>query len=245
MAYTHQPSPRRFEFKYECDTAQNRLLYTVIHPFTGKPATPSAITISVTDPGGTEVLAAASIASNTVSGSDNQYYLDLDTTDTDDFPIAEGYRCEIIFTIDSEAHYDEVYADVVYHPLRFKLPPSKLWELESELERQFAPGKTDHSPKILAAEGMIRTEIRQATTQDGTLNPARLVGSEQLSEWHRALTLFLIFTDLSNKTKVATYAASTEYWKAGAMSVLSYSAAEQEDPGDPEEIDAGGVMLDR
>jgi len=248
MAYTYQPHPRFQEVRYNT-AAGNRILYTVVDPYTKLETQPSAITITIYGPGGTTAKLDATDMT-LVSGSDSQYYYDLDTTTTATWLVDFGYRCDIKYTINSIAYYDQLFLGVVYHPLQFTLRSEDLWELQSELERQLAPGRTGWERKILAAENMIRTEIYETVLQNQNMKPGQVNGYAQLFEWHRYLTLALIFEDIEENpaeesSKASMYRSKANEAKGSVMAVIAYSPSDEESPEGDSETVAGVIYTTR
>jgi len=226
MSVDYQPNRRRWELMYDCATAQNRYLYTVVQ--NGKEATATAVTIQIDNPAGTSVLAAADMTQDT--GTDAQWYYDIDTDDTDDFPLDEGYKATITYTISSVDYIDTVYLDVCRHPLHFTTTDDDLIAAENELRNYKLSGETDWSAKIRRAEDKIRGRLRMKANQDGFARPALVVGFDQLQELHILWAIELIAQDQRDYKMRDDYREQRKDELESALASLTYSADDADNP---------------
>jgi hypothetical protein len=220
------PVRRRQEALYNCATAQNRLRYNVTQ--NSLEATASAVTIAIDTPGGTEVLAAAAMTQDT--GTDSQWYYDLDTSTVADFPLGEGYKATITYTISSVAYIDVIWIDVVRRQLVFTTTDNDLERFEHDLENWKLDGHTTWAHKLRAAEDLIRSRLRQKISQDQQVRPALVVGFDQLKMTHILWTIELIALDVGNKAARDDYREQRIEELEAALSNLNYSQGDDDDP---------------
>jgi len=244
MALTLQSHARRQQVIQDQSGQQNRLFHRVVNMETSTEVdADSAPTITIYDPNGDEVLAAASMTK--VSGSDSSYYYDLDTTTTTTWLVQNGYRAKVIETVSSQTFNRAFWIDVVYYKLESNLVGEELWAREAELEQVFATNRIDHGVIIWTAWDDVIGEIWELMDDVGDeIEPDTLVGSNQLHRWHLFKTLELIFGDLDNESKEEKYAKKAEAAKSAALASAARDATDTEDP-DVDNIEQVDVVYTR
>ncbi len=246
MAYERQPHPRRWELEYEGDGPGTTLRYTFV--LDGKETRPTSAKIAIDNSGGTALVASTAMTLESSPSASLTYQ--VDASDTDDYPLGEGYKATIVTTYSSETYTDTIWFDVVRRPLWPTLRDDGLLELEQELGLYKDTGEVDWSKKIEAAWGRIVTRLRQKANQDGQIRPALIVGYDQLYETHRLWTCELIFRDRQgegegNLLKAEYYEAQRIQELDAALASLTYSVGDAEDPGAPEPDNFAGITLTR
>ncbi len=246
MAYERQPHPRRAEITYGGNGPQTTLTYTYVYEDVATRASSAKIAIDASD--GTALV--ASTAMTATASPSAQFTYVIDASDTDDYPLGEGYKVTIVVTYDSKTYTDTLWMDVVRRPMVPTLVDAGLQELEQETAHYKDDGETDWSKKIFAAWSMLMGRIRQKCTQDGYARPALIIGYDQLYETHRLWTLELLFFDRTNEGegnayKYEQYKEMRQQELDSALGTLSYSGSDAEDPGVPEPENFTGITLTR
>ncbi len=146
-----------------------------------KDATPSDTpTVTIYNPSGTEVLAAASL---TQVGSTAVWYYDIDASDTATFPIGMGYRCLVSFT-ETLARESWHTIDIVRSPWNEPLVTTEEIDDYKPGWKGKKPGAwTDWTTAIERAHVTMCNELRQLRDDKGEpIYPARVFYRENIRE---------------------------------------------------------------
>lgn len=157
MAYEAVPISR-FKARYDSDNDDNALTFQMVRA--GAKVTPSSATIAIYQPGNsTAVLDATAM---TCSGTLMTY--EIDTTETDDFPVATGYRARIVVTDSGAVTYEEdIFFDVAELVPQGRITRDQLLKLDERVMTMQHAGDDDFSELIQACweENQLDLESRE------------------------------------------------------------------------------------
>ncbi len=117
-----------------------------------------------------------------------RFEIELDTSDTDQWPIGSNYRAEISFTVDQSQYRRVFYFDVLADPWRSQLTSADLLALSPALSYEDDQLSPDFQELIAEAEEHIRLHLRARGVSPGLVR-----NKAGLDRCHRLLTLSLIY----------------------------------------------------
>jgi len=231
MAY-EQRGLRRQKVRYNSDNDDNPLVYQLV--LDGAKVTPTSATIAVYAPGNsTAVLTATAM---TVSGTLLTY--ELDTTETDDFPIDTGYRAEIVVTYNSLTYNGRIIFDVVPYLLRLNIGRDQLVALDDQLSAGEFGGDDDFSELIDACRDDLSVMIEAHVLETDKLLENMILDSAQVAPAARYYILQQYFRAHGEIDKADSYEAKFKDLFRSALSTIQYDSTQDGE----EDSDIGGAL---
>jgi len=162
----------------------------------------STAKIAISDPGGT------AIVSSTAMTADLPYFTyDVDTDDTDDYPLDEGYVADIVVTHSEKAYPYRVLFDVVRSPFALMVGDDDIIAQFPSAASRLPSGQTNYSPQILLAFEEIKMEILAQG-----LRPALDFDPAQFRLPTIYLTLHMLHKNIWKKEAADRWQEDAEYW---------------------------------
>lgn len=122
-----------------------------------------------------------------VSGK-KRFEIDIDTTDSDDWPTELNYRADVTFTYDSNGYHRLFYFDVLNDPWRPNLATNDLLVLAPVLSYEEEGANADFSDIIMEAEEELRLHLRTRG-----ISPGLIRNKAALNRCHRLLSTSLLY----------------------------------------------------
>ena len=176
----------RHTARYESNNDDNAIVFQLIRG--GVKITPASATITVYAPGNTTAVLGATAM--TVSGSLMTYA--IVTTDTDDYPVGNGYRAHIIVTVGSVTHEDDIYFDVAKNVPSGAIGVDQLVALDERISGMENSADADFSEVIQAAWSECQFDIETRQSDGKQLKDSMVVDRVRLSVVVRHLVLSMI-----------------------------------------------------
>lgn len=158
----------------------------------GAKLTPSAATIAVYNPSGTELVSATSTGV-TISGTLVTY--SLDTTTTASYPLGEGYRAHWVLTSSSITYETDQIFDIVNMVPFGRLGRDQLVALDDRVRAMEHDADEDFSELIEAVRDIVQFRIESKAKDDGRILEDMILDENSLAVPTRMLALSQIFRE--------------------------------------------------
>lgn len=220
MAY-EQRVTRRQKVRYNSDNDDNALVAGLV--LDGVKTASDSATIAVTDPDGTSVLAATAMTTN---GSFQTYF--LDTTTIADFPIAEGYRADIVFTYGDPSKTAEAHLmfDVVKFLFRLNIAFDQLVAFDDGVRGMQMDGDEDLSNLIVAVEDELQAAVESKVIDDGRMMEEMILDASRLALPAKLKILYRLFNSKKDYDHADRYLEQYNNEIRAALSSIRYDVAQ-------------------
>lgn len=233
MAY-EQKGLRRQKVRYNSTNDDNPLTYQLV--VDGAKVTPTSATIAVYAPG--ETSATLTATAMTKSGSLLTYA--LATTTTADYPVATGYRAEIVVTYSSKTYDRVVIFDVVKFLLDLSIGRDQLVAMDEQLTSAEWGGDGDFSELIIACRDDLQVMIEAHVIGSGKLLENMILDSAAVAPAARYYILSQFFMGKDSE-KSDRYESRFEKLFKAALGSIQYDT----DQDGFENSEVGGIQAIR
>jgi hypothetical protein len=220
MAYESKRLGRQ-KVRYDDANDDNPLVYQLY--VGGAKVTPTAATIQINDPSGTELLAATATGVS-ISGTLISYA--LDTTTEADWPIDTGYKATLSVTYNSITYPAHFMFDVVRHLLRIDVGVDQLRALDPVLVGDDWNGDEDFSEVILAVRDIAQAKFEVKMLEGKPLNEAEIIDSSAIAIAQRYLILAQVARATEHEEKTTQYQEMGDHLLAAVLSTMRFDDAQ-------------------
>jgi hypothetical protein len=225
---------RRQKVRYDSTNDDNKLVYQLV--VNGAKVTPTSATIAISDPSGTSIVTPAAM---TVSGTLLTYQ--LDTTTEADYPIATGYRGDIIVTYSALTYDRVIFFDVVRYLLDLNIGIDQLVAVDDSIKGMTWDGDYDFNAMIEGCRDYLQTRIESKVVNDGKLIENMILDNSGVSVAARFYILSQIMLGKRDMERHEIYKAEFESTLKSVLSSIRYDTGQ--DGTEPETY--GGIISAR
>jgi len=222
---------RRQKVRYDDDNDDNPLYTQLL--LNGVKQTPTSATITIYAPGNSTALVSAD--DMTASGTLISY--SVDATDEDDYPIATGYRAEMVITY-NEVEYPRVMLfDVVKFLLDLRTGFDELVALDDGIRGMGHDGYDDFRNVIVASRDLLQAKLEAKAIKDKKMVESMILDHDTIANIARLYILGRIWWPKDRDRASDYFNEFNPLWDA-VLSSLRYD----DDQDGEESSEMGGIQ---
>ena len=206
----------RQKVRYDSANDDNLLRYQLV--VDGAKVTPTSATISIYKPSSTTALISA--VAMTVSGSFLTYQ--VQTTTEASWPVANGYRADIIVTYSTKTYDRTVLFDVVKYLLDLSIGFDQLVAFDDGVRGMLHDGQEDLYPLIEACRDVIQLRIEAKVLEDGQLIENMILDSSKVAVPALFYILHRLWFNKGDKDRSDKYERDYENMLRSVLSSIKY-----------------------
>ncbi len=217
--YEQRPM-RRQRVRYNDANDDNKLVYQFA--IDGAKVTPTSATISIYASGSTTALVSA--AAMTASGTLLTYA--VDTTTTASWPVANGYRADVIVTYGGVTYPRHFIFDVVKYVLKLNVNRDTLDAIDSAIQGMEHGGDEDFSPLIEFCKDEIQARIEAKVVEDRKLLQDMVLDYSGLEVCLAYRVLAQIWQNNGDTVRSESYKKQSDMLLSTVLSTMGYDQSQ-------------------